>query len=372
MGSSETRVVDDPQFQLVNHSAGAGRLPGLDGLRAIAVLLVVLMHFCPSSASGSLWDKVVDNGGFGVEVFFVLSGFLITHLLLREEKAAGRISIRLFYARRALRILPPLVLYLAFLYLACMAGAIEVPITDLFAGLLFCRNYVGTSLETGHLWTLAIEEQFYLLWPITLVLIKSVRFRLLFTAGFVCLSPFWRHLTIRLASDPSAINQLRTDLRIEPLAIGALLALLLSIPLARGFLTRPFIRGLWIAALAMVFLCAVLLTNTLDVPIMRAFTPTLSWVCVAAIINCSIHDPTDWLTSMLELRPLVWLGTLSYSLYLWQQPFAPYVGGGASPAWFRESPINLLFAFSLAVFSFYCVERPIFSLRSRLRQESLP
>ncbi len=128
-------------------STGTDRLPGLDGLRGIAVLLDLLLHYCPHTATRTVLDRIIRRGGFGVEVFFVLSGFLITDLLLREERAHGHISIRLFYARRALRILPPLLLLLIFLAVARGWGGIQTPVRDLFAGLFFFRNYAGTSGE---------------------------------------------------------------------------------------------------------------------------------------------------------------------------------------------------------------------------------
>ena len=358
-----TRVATHPEPR-----ADTRKLPGLDGLRAVAVSLVLFAHFCPRFSAKPTLDRLVEQGGFGVEIFFVLSGFLITHLLIREEQTSGNISIRLFYLRRALRILPPLLAFLAFLALASALGAVNVPAIDMISGLFFLRNYIGTSLETGHLWSLAIEEQFYLIWPISLVFIGSVRWRLYLTAALVCLLPFWQNLSFRLAGGAQAVNGWRTDLRMEPLAIGALLALLLAVPTTRSLLTHRFVQGPWPAAGALIFLCLALLTNALDVPVLRAFLPTMMWLCVAVAINCSIHGRDSLLTTVLETKPLVWLGTLSYSLYLWQQPFAPRLPH-VPTTWFRTFPVDLLLALFLATCSYYIIERPFLSLRGRLRRE---
>ena len=335
----------------------------MDGLRAVAILLVFIAHFCPSDLNGAILNRVVRRGGFGVEVFFVISGFLITYLLLVEEHVRSRIVVRLFYGRRAVRILPALVVYLTVLFVADHAGIIIVPIRDLLASLLFARNYVGTSWETGHLWTLAIEEQFYVVWPLFLVILRTPQRRITVMVALICLSPIWRQVSYRLVGGAAAVNAWRTDLRSEPLAIGALLALLLSVTRTRNVLIRS---SIWTAGAASVILICVQLTGMFERPVLRAFVPTLSWISVAAIINFSIQNSRSILTSLLEWRPLVGIGRLSYSLYLWQQPFAPHLPGMTAGR-LREFPINLLLAVGFALCSYYFVEQPFARLRHRLR-----
>lgn len=358
--------VDQPSRSVAR--AGTDRLPGLDGLRAIAVILVLLLHFCPPFPSGSFLNTIIARGGFGTDIFFVLSGFLITHLLLREEKSHGRITLRLFYFRRALRILPPLLLYLLFLFVVANTGAIYVPNQDFFAGLLFFRNFGGISKETAHLWTLGIEEQFYLAWPFLLVLIPGTRWRFALLAGVILASPFWRQLNYYFAGGAWNVDPWRTDLRIDPIAIGALLALMRFTPTTRKYLVYSSVRGLWLTGAALLFLSFALLTNLLEIRVFRAFLFSFNWMCVAIIINCAIQDGGSPLTSLLELGPLVWIGKLSYSWYLWQQPFASSIG--MTPLWFRKFPLGLAFAFILAVCSYYCVERPLLGLRRKLHRDA--
>ncbi|CAN5282627.1 hypothetical protein BH11PLA2_BH11PLA2_35160 [soil metagenome] len=348
--------------------ASQGRLPGLDGLRAVAVLMVLIHHFVPPSDSGSLFSKFVSRAGYGVEIFFVISGFLITHLLLREEFRNGRISLPLFYARRALRILPPLVVFLLTMMIAMQAGLLFIPEVDLIASLLFVRNFVGTSPETGHLWTLAIEEQYYLLWPAVLVLIRSHRLRVLLTTCFIFLSPLWFELN-RYIVHGDYLNMFRTDLRLAPLAVGSLLALLLWAPISHRWLIHRAINNSWFAMMAPGVIGLLFLANITHIPIVRSFVVTLNWIIIALFINCLVHNSQSTLTQLFEFRPLAWVGTLSYSLYLWQQPFAPYVPR-MTPAWFRVFPVNLCFALAFAVASYYLLERPLLSMRGRLRPDS--
>ena len=342
------------------------RLPGLDGLRAVAVILVFLAHYYHGSAQGALFERVAYHGGFGVIIFFVLSGYLITHLLLVEESSQGTISIPLFYARRALRILPPLVVFLCFLFAASKAGAVHVPAIDFAAGMLFFRNFAGHSRETGHLWTLAIEEQFYLAWPLILVFLRHRRARLLFCLAIVVGSPFWRVLVSKISGGGAAVNHHRTDLTLDPLVAGALLALLLSEERWRRFLTRGWVRSGWVATAALIVLGVVQLSGWFETRVFHPFQLSVSIFCVGVIINCLVHFPMTRLAAIFEIGAIAWVGRLSYSLYLWQQLFAPRIPG-IEPRWFREFPINLGFGIGLAILSYYLVEQPLLKYRHRLK-----
>jgi peptidoglycan/LPS O-acetylase OafA/YrhL len=347
-------------------SAGHDRLPGLDGLRAFAVLLVLLTHYCRDDATGTWFDHVIRGGGFGVSIFFVLSGFLITFLLIREEDTTGRISMPLFYARRCLRILPPLVFYLAVVSVLSFVGTIAVPVGDIFAGLFFVRNYYGSSFETAQLWSLAIEEQFYLVWPLLVVMIRSRRARLALCLALLLLSPIWRQTCIRLAGGAERLNWWRGDLRLDFLMAGCLLAITITTPRGRRLLASPWIANDLIAFLAAAALFVLELSGIRFPRLVLFATPTLSSISVAILVNCAIHKPRSPLGLILNCPPLAWLGRLSYSLYLWQQLFAPIEGATGSP-WFRTFPVNLVLACGTSIFSYYVVEQPLFSLRKHLR-----
>lgn len=150
------------------------RIPSLDGLRAISITMVLAGH----AASGisvlrdhPLLSYTLFNGNRGVSVFFVISGFLITSLLLEEQGLTGRISLRNFYVRRAFRILPPFWVFLIGVVLFWKLGVFATQWHYLAVSFTFLRDYIAGDWWTGHSWSLSVEEQFYLLWPATLVLI---------------------------------------------------------------------------------------------------------------------------------------------------------------------------------------------------------
>lgn len=345
------------------------KLPGLDGLRAIAVGLVLVAHYAPRVSDDILATQVAI-GLVGVDIFFVISGFLITHLLLREEEARGLISLPHFYARRALRILPPLLILLSALALSSAVGVIHVSTSDLVAGLLFARNYFGTSPESQHLWSLGIEEQFYLVWPVIMSLLAR-RHRIPAAATLLLCAPIWRQFAYALAGGAANVNSMRTDLHVQPLLCGCLLALAVHDTRLEPIVSRYRWRSPFavLALLGAIAICT--LSPVVDWRIVRGLVPTLSAGAMALIVNCAIGSPSSAFTRFLDLAPLAWLGRLSYSLYLWQQPFAPALPGmtAAMATGLRSYPINILCAALCAIGSYYVVERPLLALRSRLRPE---
>src|ERR1700680_1591869 len=195
------------------------RIPGLDGIRALSILLVLFAHLADGV---SPWSQY---GGFGVESFFVLSGFLITWLLCLEEDKRGVISLPSFYARRALRILPPAFLYIAAASILGLFGLANVARNEPLYCIFFIRNLMANGGQhLGHFWSLAIEEQFYLLWPLGFLLLRSDKRRLVFTGLLFVAAPFWKHLVFKLAGDAANVNSWRFDLRYDALMIGCCLA----------------------------------------------------------------------------------------------------------------------------------------------------
>lgn len=203
------------------------RIPGLDGLRAISILLVLWGHLVGTRgfhSNSAFWDRTRDFANLGVRVFFVISGYLITLLLLREFEKTKAISLKNFYSRRALRIFPACYSFILLITIAYASGAIHLHEGDLWHAYSYTMNYsVHRSWWVGHLWSLSVEEQFYLLWPAALLFLgfrKGMRAAM----GVVVCVPLIRLATgyIWISQRPLIGNTFQTVA--DTIATGCLLA----------------------------------------------------------------------------------------------------------------------------------------------------
>jgi peptidoglycan/LPS O-acetylase OafA/YrhL len=337
------------------------RIPSLDGLRALSISLVLLGHlagtrFFPLSREAvSFWNL----GDFGVRVFFVISGFLITGLLLDEVAKAGRIRLGRFYFRRTLRIFPPYYTYLFIMFAAAAAGVVQLAPYDAAHTVTYTSNYYAErSWFVGHTWSLSVEEQFYLLWPALLIL-AGVRRGIWIAAGVVCLGPVVRIIEWNFVPSVAAGIGHRFETIADAIAVGCVLAgtraYLHATPLYMSALRSPLF--------AIVPLAAVAGAITHDHPqIWFGVGMTLTNVCMALVIDWCVTFYDGRVGRMLNTAPLVFVGTISYSLYLWQQPFL----NRASAADAATFPVNLLLAVVCAVASYYLIERPSLRVRRAL------
>ena len=303
-------------------------LRGLDGIRGFAVLLVVLYHAGYLTAG---WGPRLLPGGFvGVDLFFVLSGFLITRILVRELDQSDGISLGRFGLRRVRRLMPALVVFvvavLTFLWATDVLVDTHATLTSAAGTLLYVSNYQQARgwtypIELSHTWSLAIEAQFYLFWPF--VLLAFHRLRLPRTAQLV---------TVLLAIVAVSLHRaamwtdqahylplyLRTDTRIDVILAGCALGLVAS----WGWLTPSLasrLRGP--AMLGLMAIAAVsLLSETGDVHLYRHFGLLVVTIAATAVVASTVVDPQWAVTRTWSLRPLTWLGDRSYSLYLWHVP----------------------------------------------------
>jgi peptidoglycan/LPS O-acetylase OafA/YrhL len=348
-----------------------GYLPALDGLRALSIAAVLLYHD----------DYLIPGGYLGVDVFFVLSGFLITSLLFKEWRETGRIALRRFYFRRALRLFPALAALLAVgtAFALLFPNAPQSPhvLKGVGYSLVYMTNWASirdpSSLgPLGHTWSLAVEEQFYLLWPILLiVLLRFTRGRWTLIAATVALalaSGVWRLFLLSRGSTPWRLY-VGTDTRADSLFLGCVAAFVLARPGVALFVSRS--ARLRLAAVGAAILLLALMRNT-----------SLEWVgygrgmflvvaIAAATIAVVVASSPDWaITSLLSIPPLVWIGRLSYSLYLWHLPIYGLIkpgrfGGGMVAI--RVS--RVVIAFAVAGISYYLIERPFLRLKNRAPQE---
>lgn len=339
------------------------RLTTLDGWRGIAILLVLWCHFAMGQWSTVLAYALgswASYGTYGVDIFFAISGLLITHRLLEEDAREGAISLRAFYIRRSFRILPAY-----FFYLAAMGLLVGYRTRyELWSCILFFRNYLPYYLGTwrvGHLWSLAIEEHFYLIWPsLFLWFARKNKARAARAASWLAIAfALWRiadanhHLTAGLLNVSAST---RTDLRLDSLFWGCAVAFALRDPKIRTQLSGRF-SGLFFGALFAATLGFIVVSSHLSGVLLPILFP---WLLAGTITN------PNWLVSRALNAPvLVQVGKISYSLYLWQQPLFP-VPGWEHPAWFQLFPWNLPLAFLCAWLSYRFLEGPFIRWGRRL------
>jgi peptidoglycan/LPS O-acetylase OafA/YrhL len=343
-------------------------IPTLDGWRAFAVIGVILYHGRSGFFNGnSVLIKLSAHGFLGVDLFFAISGFLICGLLLQEYRRDGGISLRRFYIRRCFRILPPYYAAIAGLCAVSVFGAIHVNYSYLPSCLLFYRNYKPLGMDqqggfyTAHFWTLAVEEHFYLIWPMLLVAVKPKRAGKV--AFLLAMAVFgWRMLEVHfqwLSKILLPANlSMRTDTRIDALLWGCLAAI--YFPVIKRYAERIRFSQLWLPVLAIL-----LVAEAVHAPGLTL----LRVVLLPALVLSTVIQPESLLGRVLEWQPLRWIGTISYSLYLWQELFLPELTSEKAHGAFhylQQPPWNVLAILVCACLSRYLLELPMIRFGHRL------
>ncbi len=338
--------------------------PALDGLRAVAVTIVILLH-CEIP-----WTR---GGGIGVDIFFTLSGFLISSVLLAEYAKTGDIRIGRFYVRRLLRLYPALLAVAAVSVLAVSgldANARKQAADGAVGAITYTINWLsigGTQHRFGilaHTWSLAVEEQFYLVWPLALLLVLR---------RFQVRGAFWVSVVLTVASACESVLLYRhfgwkriyfgTDARLPQILVGATLALARAswnpLPLAKPLMNTAAICGaIGIAAMVV----------SAPPRILYAYIGFVLVAIMAALIILGLVErASPWASRVLEAAPAVFIGRISYGLYLWHWPivFLVNVWWPAINPYMRlgiVAPLSVI----VSVMSYRFVERPFLRVKQRL------
>ncbi len=340
----------------------AQRIASLDGLRAISIGLVLIGHL-----SGTRYFPLPKSVGdffslaeVGVIVFFVISGYLITTLLLQEAAATGRIHLLKFYFRRTLRIFPPYYTLIFTLLLLRLLGIITISNHDLWHALTYTSNYfTRESWYVGHTWSLAVEEQFYLLWPAALLWLGKRR-AVFCAAALLVLCPLLRTLAIfHIWHSPESTA---FEIVADSLASGCLLALLREwLHKQRWYWGLLSARGFFVLPLLIVATSALHRSTKIYHSVGLSFINIGAAICVDWCMTWHEARVGCWLNA----RWLIFVGVLSYSLYLWQQVFL----NRTATTIITTFPLNLLLTLLAAVMSYYVIEKPSLQLRQRLERK---
>ena len=364
--------------QVGTASRPVDKMPSIDGWRALSIIMVLFAH-STDKPGFSAWcaavhcpflSSLLSDGYLGVRFFFVISGFLITYLLIREQVQNHTVSLKKFYVRRGLRILP---VYFAYLAVVAMLQLV----TDLHQGpitwvgdLTFTANYLTRDVISGHLWSLSVEEQFYLLWPVIFVWLNKNQtharwaFVLPVAVALLC------HAISYAGRVPWMIHPLFNGhsalVNFDALAVGCLAAFMLA-----KFECK--IAGLLSGGRRFIAILAGLLLITISqfnipflAPVLAVTGNLLQALGFGMLLITSILYPGSF-------RPLNWplvvqLGVVSYSVYIWQEIFcAPAETFGCTTLWWLSFPRWVLVAITVGFVSYYGFERPWLKLRARFR-----
>jgi peptidoglycan/LPS O-acetylase OafA/YrhL len=340
-----------------------GTVAGLNGLRGIAVVMVFLFHAGVPGFSGSF---------IGVDIFFVLSGFLISVLLLQEYQSNQRINFKKFYLRRAVRLLPALLFMLAVYLLLFMLASPDAAtrirhLHDAFLVLFYASNWtrafeLGRPYTLGHCWSLSIEEQFYTLWPLILLLLLrcGARIRIGGVLLLVCISWSWR---LWLLNHGASWDRLYNGFgcRADMLLIGCLLACLWNAGMLNRWGRSAFLAPS-LAAVSYIFLGVMGYRADWQSAVLYSWQYTLIALATAVVILDVLMRPHALGSRILSRSALVSLGVLSYAIYLWHYPVLHYCtlkGVHGTAGIILTAAVTLGFA----VFSRHVVEKPALRLR---------
>ncbi len=338
----------------------ASYLPSLDGFRGISILLVLIYHVQLAL------KRPFFQGEFGVEIFFVISGFIITTILLKEKVKKQTVSLKKFYIRRSLKIIPIAYLYLLFVIIV-NSYYLHVHPNNFLSAALFIKNTdiipTWPNGLTDHFWSLSVEEQFYLLFPV--ILASNTRRYPYVLLAFLAVLPvvlILEYKQVGVFGTPAMNTILDFFRSFMPILFGSLASVLIF----KKIIVKRFYRNTIISNVLLLLLAYNLYIG-INVAGVRVNTIWLCPVVIAMVIINNLTPSTDLFFKFLNSKLLVFVGVASYSLYVWQQVFIlgrPWAGafpyGGS--LWLN-APLALIIGFA----SYYLIEIPLAKLKHKFR-----
>lgn len=336
----------------------------LDGLRAVAVFIVLIAH------AGSPYPR---SGGVGVDIFFVLSGFLITTILSTEAEKYGSINLRNFYVRRFLRLVPCLLLTCLFVTIWLVSTKKYFPIKELTIVLTYTANWAYAVFNVdlsllAHCWSLAIEEQYYLMWPFVIVIIERsskkhlLKGTILFTIALII--AMYRYGMVGTYTAPRIYFGL--DTHMDGLVMGSSLCYFVKkINSVGGFTkAKSIVLGYILVPIAVVAVLIVMKIATWTDPFMGRFGFLLIAVSTSVVITDLVAGNHSLIRKVLSMRPVVYIGKISYGLYLWHYPiFVILKHGYPEINFIYLMPIKFAASIIIASLSYSIVEVKFLSLK---------
>lgn len=336
-------------------------IKGFDSLRAFSIILVIISHLLNPGLpfyETRLW--IVVSGETGVQVFFTLSGFLITTLLLKELADNKRINLKNFFARRFIRLLPPLILFYALVGFYMLEGSISESWVGFIHSFFYLYNFVHHdhyTVELGHTWSLAVEEQFYLTWPFALFWLKKLSMISIFIFFFLVICVLGYYVLPELEVNNKYHSQRWFIPAAAPIVIGSYFAIL-----------NHFNSGKWEKLMASNYLPIglgfILFVYPLyTIELLLKLTPIIQSVGVSIGLLWLFYNQESKITKILDNPFLRYLGQISYGIYVYQGFFLRTGPGGELAI--QHYPLNIILVLCIAILSYELYEKPILKLKKR-------
>lgn len=332
-------------------------IKGLNGIRAFAIIFVLFTHLDTFQNISNPFIKQAMQllFGPGVEIFYVLSGFLITKILLTEKYVKNNISLTNFYVRRILRIIPCLYIFIFTLIILNYFSIITIKTPSIVFALLFLTNFVNDVYANpilSHTWSLAVEEHFYLIFPF---LVKYLNFNKLFiylililVGGIIFQFLIYKHSLFSHTFNPSKW----TFANIHIIIIGCLFAML-EFSFIKKYENSIFKEKFFFLFLTIIMYCSLLLIN--NSLLFNILSKSICWIAVGYVLSWFFYNQNSVIVKIFEVSPLVYIGKISYSLYVWQGLFLRTGPGGE--LWIQKFPQNIILSFICAIISYEVIEK---------------
>lgn len=335
-----------------------GRILSLDGLRAVSIWLVLIGHLAGTVGAPEILRHFHSLGNYGVRFFFIISGLLITWLLLRELEKTGTINLWRFFWNRVLRIFPAFYTYILIGAALATCGLIDLRPGDLFHAATYTMNYhEDRAWHFNHTWSLAVEEQFYLIWPLALLFVKRKHAPYCLAALLLVIPAVRAVMWYNFEASPSAMMR-EFQAVVDTLAVGCLMAFAYKngqITCATGTGFRPL---LWCAAFGLFGVSAAM--YLMDKGLFYVVGQSITNIAVALVIHLTLSSSRGFVFQILNSRIALFFGAISYSLYLWQEPFLNSYETG----WAQSFPANIGLTIIVAWLSYKMIEKPCLRLKS--------
>lgn len=340
-------------------------IKGFDALRAISIILVLLTHLglyhhLPENdfIKYRVWQLI--SGNTGVQIFFTLSGFLITKILLEELNEFKSILFKQFYIRRFLKLLPPLLVFYIVVAILMQFGLIDASKVGFLYSFFYLYNFVPNQFYTGelaHTWSLAIEEQYYIIWPFVInFLSKKKGFLFIFFILIACI------ISINIYPYFSFTGNFKPERwfipAVGPILIGSFFAWLIDQNERKfGAYFEQKQLPLWIGI--------IMFALPLYTPIMK-LSFLFQSIGISIILIWILFNQESRVIKILNIKAITYIGTISYGLYVYQGLFLKT--GPSGTLWFQKFPQNIVLTFLTAIISFHLLEKPILKLKKKFQR----